>query len=121
MYLCTNKYNVLFSPTIYSLTTQQAQHNNSLSSIYIAGKVAVLCSSIEYTMRLLNTVVRQHAVHLRETFGGHCATYYEQEILQRGRLERGRRKTSRWNVYVRRELELRNAGMCFSTSHPGAI
>jgi hypothetical protein len=66
-------------------------------------------------------VVRQHAVHLRETFGGHGATYYEQKILQRGRLERGRRKTSRWNVYVRRELELRNAGMCFSTSHPGAI
>jgi hypothetical protein len=43
----------LFSPTIYSLTTQP-QHNNSPSPIYIASKVAVLYSSIEYTMRLLN-------------------------------------------------------------------
>ena len=39
--------------------------------------------------------VEQHATQLRETFGGHTVDYYHQEILQRGRLERGRRKPSR--------------------------
>lgn len=54
--------------------------------------------------------VRQQATQLRETFGGHAVEYYTQEILQRGRLERGRRKPSRWNAFLRQELKLRNAG-----------
>jgi hypothetical protein len=54
--------------------------------------------------------VHQQATQLREVFGGHSAEYYSQEILQRGRLERGRRKPSRWNAYLRHELKLRNAG-----------
>ena len=55
--------------------------------------------------------IRQQATQLRETFGGHAIEYYAQEILQRGRLERGRRKPSRWNAFLRQELKLRNAGM----------
>jgi hypothetical protein len=54
--------------------------------------------------------VHQQATQLREVFGGHSAEYYSQEILQRGRLERGRRKPSRWNAYLRHKLKLRNAG-----------
>ena len=54
--------------------------------------------------------IRQQATQLRETFGGHSTEYYAQEILQRGRLERGRRKPSRWNAFLRQELKMRNAG-----------
>ena len=54
--------------------------------------------------------IHQQATQLRESFGGHSAEYYAQEILQRGRLERVRRKPSRWNAYLRQELKIRNAG-----------
>ena len=54
--------------------------------------------------------VQQHATRLREEFGGHSIGYYHQEILQRGRLERGRRKSSRWNAFLRHELKKRNDG-----------
>jgi len=67
----------------------------------------------EYTsaLRGAQDTVQQHAIQLRETFGGHSTKYYAQEILQRGRLERSRRKPSRWNAYLREELRARNAGM----------
>ena len=67
----------------------------------------------EYTSALKDArdVVQKHATQLRETFGSHSTEYYAQEILQRGRLERGRRKPSRWNVYLREELKARNSGM----------
>lgn len=67
----------------------------------------------EYQSALNNarSAVTQQASLLRETFGGHSAEYYTQEILQRGRLERGRRGPSRWNAYLRQELKTRNAGM----------
>jgi hypothetical protein len=55
-------------------------------------------------------MVQLHAVQLRETFGGHTTEYYTQEILQRGRLECGHRKASRWNAYMHHELQLQNAG-----------
>jgi hypothetical protein len=55
--------------------------------------------------------VEQHAKQLREKFGAHSIEYYHQEILQRGRLERGRRKASRWNAFVRNELKKRNDGV----------
>ena len=62
-------------------------------------------------LKVARDTVQEHATQLRETFGGHSADYYAQEILQRGRLERGRRKPSRWNAFVRQELKARNAGM----------
>jgi hypothetical protein len=54
--------------------------------------------------------VEQHAKQLREEFGAHSVDYYHQEILQRGRLERGRRKATRWNAFMRHELKKRNDG-----------
>jgi hypothetical protein len=56
-------------------------------------------------------LVRVYATQLRETFGGHSVDYYTQEILQCGQLERGSRKPSRWNMFVRQQLQARNAGM----------
>jgi hypothetical protein len=53
----------------------------------------------------VRNVVEQHATRLREEFGGHSTEYYHQEILQRARLERGRRKSSRWNAFLRYELK----------------
>jgi hypothetical protein len=46
----------------------------------------------EYTSALKDArnVIQTQATQLRELFGGHSANYYVQEILQRGRLERGR-------------------------------
>ena len=69
----------------------------------------------EYTQALKDAqnTVKNHAVQLREAFGGHSAEYYTQEILQRGRTERSRRKPSRWNAYLRHELKKRNEGMSF--------
>ena len=66
----------------------------------------------EYASALKDTrnTIRRQAVQLYETFGGHSIEYYTQEILQRGRLERSRRKPSRWNAYLRHELKARNAG-----------
>lgn len=66
----------------------------------------------EYTLALkaAQDTVYKHAVQLRETFGGHSVEYYVQEILQRGRLERLRWKTSRWNAFLRQQLRTRNAG-----------
>jgi len=68
---------------------------------------------VEYQQALQGArdTVHQQAIQLRESFGGHTAEYYAQEILQRARLERGRRKPSRWNAYLRQELKTRNAGM----------
>lgn len=68
---------------------------------------------IQYQAALKNArdVIHQHAVHLRETFGGHSVDYYTQEIFQRGRLERGRRGTMRWNAFLSQELKKRNEGM----------
>ena len=62
-------------------------------------------------------VVQQHATQLREEFGGHTVGYYQQEILQRGRLERTRRKSSRWNTFLRQELKKRNNGVPFYFTH----
>lgn len=55
--------------------------------------------------------IEKHALQLRETFGGHSTQYYIQEIYQRGRVERGRRKASRWNAFLRNEVKKRNDGM----------
>jgi len=62
-------------------------------------------------LRGARDAVHQQALQLRETFGGHSTEYYAQEILQRARLERGRRGPSRWNAFLRQELKMRNAGM----------
>lgn len=72
---------------------------------------------MEYKLALKDAqdAVKRRAVRLHETFGGYSAGYYTQEILQRGRLERSRRKASRWNAYLREELRLRNAGTYAST------
>ena len=66
----------------------------------------------EYTSSLKDArdTVQKYATQLRETFGSHSVEYYTQEILQRGRLERSRRKPSRWNAYLRHELNARNSG-----------
>jgi hypothetical protein len=67
----------------------------------------------EYALALRSAkdVVHIQATQLREVFGGHSVEYYTQEILQRARLERVRRKLSRWNVFLQQELKTRNAGM----------
>lgn len=44
------------------------------------------------------------AVKLREQFGGHSVDYYYEEIIQRSRLDRSKRKVTRWNVYLRQEV-----------------
>ena len=66
----------------------------------------------EYTSTLeeAREAVWSRAIQLREAFGGHSVEYYMQEILQRGRLERSRRKASRWNAYLRQELKALNSG-----------
>lgn len=68
---------------------------------------------LEYNIALkaARDAVQHHAVQLHKQFGGHTSEYYETEIMQRGRLERGRRNVSRWNAFVRHELQARNAGM----------
>ena len=73
----------------------------------------------DYTSALKEAqdAVQIRATQLRETFGGHSTEYYAQEILQRGRLERSRRKPSRWNAYLRQELKVRNEGMRTATSY----
>ena len=65
-----------------------------------------------YTLALKDAreAVFQQATQLRESFGGHSTEYYTQEILQRGQLERGRRKPSRWNAYLHHELKTRSSG-----------
>ena len=67
---------------------------------------------VEYTsaLREARDVIHKQAMQLREVFGGHSTNYYAQEILQHGRLERARRKPSRWNAYLQEELKARNAG-----------
>jgi hypothetical protein len=67
-------------------------------------------------MKDARDIVDQRALQLREVFGGHSTEYYAQEILQRGRIERGRRKPSRWNAFLRNELKKRNKGMNFIDS-----
>ena len=66
----------------------------------------------EYALALkgAQATVHEHAVQLREAFGGHSVDYYAQEILQRGRLEKARRKPSRWNMFLRQHIKARNAG-----------
>ena len=63
------------------------------------------------------STVEQHATQLREEFGGHSVEYYHQEILQRGCLERARRKTSRWNAFLSHELKRRNNGTSRCSLH----
>lgn len=72
-----------------------------------------LARRAEFTSALKDArdVIYKQATQLREVFGGHSADYYVQEILQRGRLERGRREPSRWNTYLRQEIKQRNSGM----------
>lgn len=72
----------------------------------------------KYTSALKDArdVVYKQATQLREVFGAHSADYYTQEILQRGRLERGRRKPSKWNAFLKQELEKQNAGMAVVSS-----
>ena len=74
---------------------------------------------VEYTSALKDArqTVHKQATQLREAFGGHSTDYYTQEILQRGRLERVRRKPSRWNAYLRKEIQRRNAGMAVVLLH----
>ena len=74
----------------------------------------------EYRAALKNArgAIEQHATQLHESFGGHSTEYYIQEIFQRGRFERVRRKTSRWNAFVSQELRLWNKGMYASVHVP---
>ena len=73
----------------------------------------------EYRLALKDArdTIDQYAAQLRETFGGHSAEYYAHEILQRGQLERSRRKPSQWNAYLCQELKARNAGTEMVTSY----
>ena len=65
------------------------------------------------TLQDARNAVEQHATQLRENFGGHTVDYYSQEILQRSRLERARRKPSRWNAFLRHELKKQNDGTLY--------
>ena len=77
---------------------------------------------VEYTSALKDArnAIHTQATQLRELFGGHSTDYYTQEILQRGRLERARRRPSRWNAYLRQELKRRNAGTEVVVSYAAA-
>lgn len=77
----------------------------------------------KYTLALKDArdAVLWQATQLRKSFGGHSTTYYTQEILQRGRLERGRRKPSKWNAFLRQELKTRNAGMGTVASYVSSL
>jgi hypothetical protein len=61
----------------------------------------------EYASALADArqMVRAQAIRLRETFGRHTIDYYEQEILQGGRLTKGHQKASGWNTYLQKELK----------------
>jgi hypothetical protein len=58
IFVQSNTTSLVLSHYLLAHNTASSKHNNSPSPIHIAGKVAVLCSSIEYTMRLLNTCTK---------------------------------------------------------------
>ncbi|OSC99714.1 hypothetical protein PYCCODRAFT_1372588 [Trametes coccinea BRFM310] len=52
--------------------------------------------------------VAEQALVLKAQFPGHSEDYYEKEILQLSRVAKGKRKTNRWNAFLRNELKKLN-------------
>lgn len=69
----------------------------------------------EYTEALAaaRNVVMEQATLLREKFGRHLVNYYFEEIMQRSRIRKGTRKANKWNTFVKKQVELHNAGMFY--------
>lgn len=84
----------------------------------LAKERAVRQKEYQLALKEARDTVQQHALQLHSGFGAHSVDYYVREILQRGRLEGGRRKTSRWNAFVHHEMKLRNAGTSFVVPVP---
>jgi hypothetical protein len=59
-------------------------------------------------------IVMEQATLLREEFGGHTAEWYFEEIMQRARMSKSKRSTSRWNAFLQNEVKSINDGDVFS-------
>ena len=55
-------------------------------------------------------IVMEQATLLREEFGGHTVEWYFEEIMQRARMTKSKRETSRWNAFLRNEVKCMNDG-----------
>jgi hypothetical protein len=60
-------------------------------------------------------IVMEQATLLREEFGGHTAEWHFEEIMQRARMSKSKRSTSRWNAFLWNEVKSINDGDIFSS------
>lgn len=58
----------------------------------------------------IREVIWKHAEQMKEEFGKRPASWYFEAIMQRGRVDRTRRKPNRWNAYLSQEVTKRNEG-----------
>lgn len=67
----------------------------------------------EYAAALIaaRDIVKEQAALLCEKFGQHSIDYYFEEIMQHSRLT-GRCKVTKWNAFVKKEVECHNSGTC---------
>jgi hypothetical protein len=70
---------------------------------------------IKYSEALANSrkVVMDEAIKLHEMFGAHTVDYYYEQLLQGHRLARSKRNVSRWNIWLRKEVQRLNDGKQF--------
>ena len=61
------------------------------------------------------SVVMDQAIQLRERFGMHTVEWYFEEIMQQSRMGKVKRAPSRWNAFLRKEVQRINNGMYIST------
>lgn len=56
-------------------------------------------------------LIHQKAEFLHAKFGGHSVQWYKLDIMQRARLNGAKRAPSRWNAYVKMEVQKLSGGM----------
>ncbi|KAF4575240.1 hypothetical protein EYR36_006598, partial [Pleurotus pulmonarius] len=56
----------------------------------------------------IREIIWKHAEAMQTEFGQHPASWYFEAIMQRGRVDRTRRKANRWNAYLSQEVTKRN-------------
>jgi hypothetical protein len=61
-------------------------------------------------------LVKDQATLLHDKFGRHSINYYFEEIMQCSRLT-GQRKVTKWNAFVKKEVEHHNSGTCIISLH----
>jgi hypothetical protein len=59
-------------------------------------------------------VVWKEAEALCEEFGNHDVNYYFEEIIQRGHIAQSKRAPSRWNAFLKMELDSMNSSKYFA-------